>query len=578
VDAWRISSKSGDLLFFSALRGYFVPLVEVFKDHSDQGRHTQVLLNDLILKNMPDSAKYTQLDALRRQIRQVSVFKDKNLLLAAYSALVSKTSRTACKFKDDFCEDIVNGLTEDQEFWIAVLNGFFACRNPPRSRLAYDSFYGPVRRLFESIELDATNKDCYVAMALAFSKIVELRNSATSEEWMLLLRSEFFRVHPDIFIHLIKEISPVNLPEERRAYLVISSLSTAPFQPRTVVSLIRLMETSINPLELGRLISEHFETFTENRLTAQSNIPSCTWNLLVVVCENAPAAGVYEILLKVLLHALKLRENSQARIVTNAAAMYKMFTMIIESNLCCSDSCKPIFLSIAAQIEIILKNKSPDTLEFFYLYSILRKINATNEIRASLSMRQELLIQRHRISPPSVTVKEFSDYLERLLRSLEYNQGDKLANARNSLMLIEFIQEFHSESYYFDVTRSSQFDSKIKKHRYEAFYPRLMLLEAMKFLNDNQPILDSVKKILSYDDCSYSWYGKSNLCDDQSIERYLLLRNEQQYIAEEAAKIFSRTIDAYAVKFFAKLYFLILNHEAVTDIYAAPVFAQLARL
>jgi hypothetical protein len=551
--------------FLNTLRGYFEPLVEVFEDSIDRRRETQVLLNELVLKNMPFYYfPGALLNALRR-IRKVSIFEEKNLLLAGYKKVIANPEFT---FNDDFCEDIVNGLSEDQESWIAVLSGYFACRNPPRSRFAYDSFYGPVRRLFERIELDETNKDYYASLAKAYSELVKMRNSATSEEWRLLLRSEYFRVHPDIFIDLIKETSPASLPEESRSDLVIYLLSAAPLQPKTVLALIRLMETSKSSLKLGRLITEHLETYAENQLP---NLPSCTWDLLAIVARNSQSLDVHEKLLVHLLRVLQLYETS--KIDLNAGTMYEVFSFIMERNLCRSDS---YVLSIEAQIGKIFKETTPNDFDSFYFGFMLNKINPSNKNlnskKASYRMRPALLIHRHRTTPASINVNDFSEALQELLGIFLYNTGD---NARISLMIIKFIQEFHSESY-FNVIRSSQFDSRIHEHRFEAFYPRLKLLEAKKYLNDNQPISDPVKKYLS--NCDYCTQGNSKLLDDQSIERYLFLRNEQQYIAEEAAKIFSRTTDAYSVKFFARIYFLILNHEAVTETYAAPVFTQIARL
>jgi hypothetical protein len=557
--------------FVFAVYGVFGCLVKLFEDHSDQAKKTQVLVNENILKSMPNSI---DLEAIRK-IRKVSVFKDKNLLLAAYNKLVSKAT---CHFRDDYCDDIINGLSEDPKAWIAVLKVYCFSRYPPKSRFAYDSFYGPVKRILASASWTENNDDYYASVAKVFSKMLEIKNSATIEDWILLLRSEFFRVHPDIFIDIIQEIGPVSLPEESRSDLVICLLSAAPLQPRTVLALIRLMETSKNPLELGRLILERFDAYTEISSTTKSNMSSCTWNFLAVVAKSARSTDVCEKLLRLLLRVLKSPLKSGIHL--NAAAMCEVYSCILETNLSLRESCQPIVQSIESQIGKILKDTTPDTFECFYFASMLYKINPSNKIlninKASYELRSVLLIMQHRTTPAFITVNDFSEGLEQLLLLFGYNTGEALAHAGNSLMLIEFIQEFHSESYYFNVIRSSQFDSRIHEHRFEAFYPRLQLLEAKKYLNDNQPIPDSVKKFLSYGDDSY-WYGRPRLSDDQSIERYLLLRNEQQYIAEEAAKIFSRTTDAYSVKFFAKLYFFILNHVAVTEIYAATVFTQLAR-
>jgi hypothetical protein len=72
---------------------------------------------------------------------------------------------------------------------MTVIHGFFACKRPPRSRVAYDAFYEPIGFLFSQLNLNETNKDYYAVVAEIFGKLLHIKNSATSEDWNLLLRS-----------------------------------------------------------------------------------------------------------------------------------------------------------------------------------------------------------------------------------------------------------------------------------------------------------------------------------------------------------------------------------------------------
>jgi hypothetical protein len=564
--------------FIHSVAGNLSELVEVFQDHSEQGKKTQWLVTELLHENLSISAEsftgyYNEQLEYLRQIRKLSYFRDKNLLLRGYKKLLSDRQ---VKFNDDYSDDILQGLGEDEESWMTVFQGFLACERPPRSRVAYDSFIGPIRNLFRRLELSDLNKDFYAVVAEVFAKLLHIRKSATSEDWILLLRSEYFKVKPDIFIRLLREISLINLDEKAAIDLTIHLLNNKKLEPSSVLAMIRLMETSKNPVNLAKAILKHFETCPEDDLKAQSSA-LCIWNFLAVVAKIAQTSDFHLLLLSLVLRTLKLRRKKKFEL--NAAAIFEMISFVTNRNLCTSED---VYHSLKLAVEESLDHSFLNATEYFYFILILYRINASQNYRsvdeAPTQCIQNLshLFQLHRTAPQSITAEVFSSSFRGLLNVFEksvYDEHDRQEKFQYAQIILQVLEEFHSESY-FDEARSTLLMSNNSDARKSAYYPKLMLLEAKNYLNQKQRIPDAIKKYLaSTEYCIGSWlfWWQS----DNTVERYLLLRTEHENAVKESAKIFSEVIDSCSVRFFANIFFLYLNHD---EIYVVPIFTQLARL
>jgi hypothetical protein len=550
-------------------------LVEVFDDHSDNGRKQQRLVSELVFAPISKSGKYIrQLDRLRK-IRKSSVIREKNLLLAGYQGFISD-SNYHVKFKDDYCEDIVNGLEEeeeDQHAWIRVLHDFFTCDKPPKSRLAYDALYLPVKRMFSAIQLTELNGDSYSLVLKTFLKVLQMHYAPTEEDWKLLSRSKYFQIHPEMFIDLLKAVNLEKVSESGRKELTIGLLNTKKLSSIHAFLVIRLLDSSKYPVELGLLILES----VESDIKKFHSVPSI-WNLLAVVAKKAHSLDVHEKILGSLSQSLQLRLKE--KIGLNAAAMHEILNFIIDRSLCSIGANNKIYQSIEAELKNILGTYGKSFSECLYFRLMLFKINSSStEVQDIFSYGFEAnLFQLNRISPQSVSAKDFSKAFSQFVHSFEFGKSDDIKHTRSTINLIEFIKEFHMVPYFEDAQQRLLESMKTEYYTDAPFFPRLILLEAKKFsLSENQPIPDSVKTFISSAKYGFS-YKDILLFDDKEIETYLLLRNEQQTVAEETAKICNRIFGSDSIKFISNLFFLFLNHDTLTDIYAVPMFTQLARL
>jgi hypothetical protein len=548
-------------------------LVEIFEDHSEKGRKTQRLVSELVFAPISKSGEFiSQLDKLRR-IRKSSVIREKNLLLAGYQGFISD-SNYHVKFKDNYCEDIVNGLEEEDKYsWIRVLHDFFICNKPPKSRFAYDSFYEPVKRMFSAIEFGELNGDSYRLVLKTFLKVLQMNYAPTEEDWELLSRSRYFKIHHEMFIGVLKEVNLDKLSESGRKELTIGFLSTKKLNVTNVFLVIRLFESSKQPAELSLVILECIESDPN-----QYHNVRAIWNLLAVVAKKAWNFDVHEKMLGCLSRSLQLRLEDTTEVY--AAAMHEVLNFIVDKNLFSISANKKIYRSIKAELRKILGTYEKSFSENLYFHLMLYKISSSStEIRDIFSSGFEAnVIQRHRIAPKSVSAQDFMIIFSPFVHSFELDKFDRIKHTRSTVNLIEIIKEFHMEPY-FDDARQTLLESMKKEYYKDArFLPRLILLEARNLsLSENQSIPDSVKKFIASTKYGFS-YEDILLSRETEIEIYLLLRNEQQIVAEETAKICSRMWGSYSIKFISNLFFLVLNHDTLTEIYAAPMFTQLARL
>jgi hypothetical protein len=550
-------------------------VVEAFKDRSEKGKRTQLLLSELLI-HLPRTSWDLRMLDFARQIKSNSALTHKNVLVAAYHGLSLRA------LHKEYCSDIIDGLQgQDGKSWISVLYEF-STGNRPKAYYVYDAFYGPVKAMLEGSEnirkdLDIKN---YQLMSKVFSSVILTVNSITAHDWRLLCNLNSNLTHPEVCVPLLVQIPVLNLNDHQSirkltgAFLPVNEK----LRPKYVFILIRLLESTPKPVELSLSILFSLEKKHDGFLNS-----SYIWFLLAAVAKIAQTSAVHEKLLSLLLMTVRTDRKKNKFLEPSAPAIYEVFQFLQARNWCRPDIYRDHSQSIAAAIKEGFKQKDFSACQFYH-YSLILYLCSDPSIllpsdilslpihKTEIPKTMAALVLLHRKVPSKIVEADFKGILEMFLASDSLEYRDFFTCIRYSSLLVDFIQEFNSEPY-FDQVRPTLIGLEKKCTGSLGFYPRLMLLEARRYLDMDQQIPNQVKVYLLSG--KYHWISNNDLTSDEGIERHLFLRQEHRYVIKETAKLFVNFAESLTVKFFADLYFL--NLETVTNVFSVPALAQLVR-
>jgi hypothetical protein len=489
--------------------------------------------------------------------------KSDNGLLAKYQQY------KGIPFKDEYSEEILTGFTDNPESWVSVLNDF---RPPPKTRLAFDLFYQPLKNFLQNTE----SEELLQCAAEVFANILQIKRHVTEEDWDLLKKAKILN---DATVKLLLDTPTLNMSGETLTGFALKLLRLNETDGYTVM--IRFMEISKDPEEFA---SDFFilldENYVENLFEKSSE--TGLFNFLIILAEKAKTAEIHEKLLYLLIALFKYyRRTLEFCIDIDSVSLRHLISVLIDSKLLPPDSIEygcPQLLCYVAHEAV---NSMPYPVNQFQLSLLLWDNYPKYEFERNPRNMQPChwtfydaayWIRLHRKDPEKSHLLS-SSFLSTIKRIIANDSiWSSFESPNYSLCMIELIQEFQAEEY-FDPIREELLRRVLGlNYGTPVFGPSLVLLEAMKFVEKNEVIPKKIRNYLLNVD-----RVDQNVADIQHLIWY---RREKQRIIEGTSKLFINTgesVDSMVSKFAASLYFLKSN-EALTESAAVVVLGQLARL
>jgi hypothetical protein len=539
---------------------------DAFLDHTVQGIETQYLLTERLLDRCRTNSWNDKLLSSFRIIRENSVFREKNILLAAY-----RKSETY-SFKDCYSEDIAKGLEEDPQAWITILNDFFVSQNPPKSRRSCEAFYCPVQ---STLIANGENENLNRSFLCAFLKILSILRRASPEDWEIIAKYQL-HIPRKTIVSLPVEIQDLEMNETSRRSLagfLVSEIND--LKPTEIEALIKLLESSTEPRNLAAAVLTAIENNKNFSITTQ-NRSDGLWYFYLRLAQTVQTVEIHE---KIFINLVKAFTEGRPVLkndFSNAHDMAFLVSFLAQQDLCNQSQVyiehrKKLLAYLEHDFEKIEDNPFDRyrRSNSFYIAFILLSLNpeydlsrnGLKETHPKEFISAAKWFHWHRIDPSKVNPDEFVIDFKYIL-SCEIELG----YLRYTSILIELIKEFHQETY-FEVIRNQLWED-IAAHptKLEGVAPTFMLLEAMTCVKKGVEIPHSIRYSLLE---IRRWYDFGRY----ATQTFSFIRTAKQGVLEKIPRVFRSTeIDLLLTTFAASLFFLTVEHS-----FSLNIFVQLVR-
>jgi hypothetical protein len=545
-------------LFLQILLGFQQPskaiywlkdVADAFKDRSKHSMKTQCLLSEA-LKRQGDEFWNHQMLIFARWIHKNCRHRGQNILLTAYKGL-DKT-----QFHNMYCADIVKGLKEDKVAWIKVLEDFMSSDKPPRSRIVYDSFYGILKRFLEEIKTttQSENYSFLLSVTNVFCRVLLIRRQASTEDWNILTQYECL---PN-FKRLVDEVSELFCDEPTINKLATYFISDSPPDSYTYLAVVRLLETSINSVELSSQILHYINSLTVYRQRQRAESHGF-WYLINKLVETGSSAEIHYNLMLFISRILDGRLIDLDDIHFDFGGLTDALTSIVWASLCNDDKYHKICKYVTDRVLILLESSKSFPADNYYLMICFLTLNPGYQLkRRNFDEFGEagILKMIHRQNPDLIDVEKLKSTLPRVLDSSR--SEPKISDLKRSLVMIDMIREFQNEIYFKEFLGSISWGSELRKEG------RVVQFQAHYFLEcESEKTKNTLKQTLS------------RTYHQEISDSYFTAKKVRKENLQNSMKIFfNGVLDKWVVRFTASLYF---RREATTDPYCITVLVQLAK-
>jgi hypothetical protein len=280
-------------------------VADAFKNRTKGAKKMQSLLGEL-LKGTDAEIWTHEMLVFARMINKNSKSNDGlNILLAAYKGI------DQLHYKDMYCPDIAKGLKQDSSSWIGVLQKFMESGNPPKSRYAYNAFYGVLKRLLQRVKKEDINNFEYARLISdLFTRILLISRKASMEDWKLLVKNTSL----ELISKLVVDVSEMFLDNASIQKLAGDLLTQKELTAQTYAAVARLLETTTEPNELVLNILSAFDQKSDTENMSIYESPGF-WYLFRSLIQNAQSQDVQLVLLRYIevilnrLHRLSSEER-----------------------------------------------------------------------------------------------------------------------------------------------------------------------------------------------------------------------------------------------------------------------------
>jgi hypothetical protein len=557
----------------------FEVIVEAFENTSMCDSNTQLLISS-ILVNLPGNVWKLGHMKYARRIKNASRTTHNDVLLAAYKGLPYSD------FPSDCGQDILQGLQEDPESWIAVIGWFTSRRN---CNFENETFYEQLRAVMKfCYETEFGGRQFYADMCETFSSVLEARKMASREDWSLMLNilvEDYFSNY--VYVRLVLRIPVLDLGESKISYLTYLLLSERYFSPPLILALIRLAELTQQPEKLALGAFQDLNYVHRTQSFSRHLKYSQFLKYVYVLAKNAQTEGVHSQSLVFLSQVLKQWISRERKKPLDSDSVLKVIQLLIKTNLCTSDISREAFQSISQLIDLGLVNSCFELEDHFNLYLALLTLNPSLELESRIFHPQNSdsdtlqlghFYHLHRTRGLGENDKaEFVNISEELFTQARWDGKDSRLKAKFISQIIVIVKQFHEELYFErclsniakEISNDAMFLSVLR--------PRLLLTEAIRSKKFCAPVNPETRQFL----LNFSaWFELPiDLSDEDSLAYSLLIRDEKQEITESVARLFGDgLLDEKLAVFVASLYFVRLNDDSLIEKFTVSLLVQLARL
>jgi hypothetical protein len=528
-------------------------IVMAFQDETRKGLRTQELLS-YMLRRIPELF-WTRDDSVdfARRLARVSKDHGYKVLLVAYEAINGKN------FDKWFQLDLSDGILAWDESYVRILEKFLTSLGYRRGFECVEIFYAPLKsQLMKTQQQQVTDSNAYASVSRCFMKILSFKRGASEEDVNLLFFSPSTEIPYFISEYSVKIfdcfISFVSLSEETKSNILntlLMNITGVVPSARSVRIMIKLMETTSQPLEEAMKILENLRTAKEADKQRKLSAPGF-WHLFVVMAQRAITREVHEGLMDLLAYTI-LHCRDDFFDTLDSLGMRKMFMIISEAKLCSplfwKEKCEQIKEDILGHLECSFLNQ----ITLFNFLLILFAVDPEYPIKRlkydysdpNTFARLAYFIFLHSKNSDRLRMSDVHKVIRRVLRNPPESSDTFDTIEKNSLCLVDLIKEFSNDEK-FKTSRGLLIEAVLKNPKLVGFGPTLMIQE----VSSQEYARDYLLNI-------ESWFYSS--IDPKINERRLLYRQEHEEILDKIMRTFlvERVIlDWRVVSFAASLFFL----------------------